>query len=63
MLEGGLQLGDALGRLPEALAALAELLLEPLGLDGGLLEILVDIVPVISLEGLSELDGPKGVKC
>lgn len=61
-LEFGLQLGDALGRLSEPLSVLAELLLEPFGLDRSFLEVFVDIVPVVTLERLTELDGAKGVE-
>ncbi len=63
MLEGRLELGDALGRLAQPFTALAQLLLEALGLDGGLLEVLVDIVPVVPLQGLAELDGPERIEC
>ena len=63
VLEGRLQLGDPLGGLAQSLTALAELLLEALGLDGGLLQVLVDIVPVVSLERLAELDGSERIKC
>ena len=59
----GLELGDGLGRLAQALVALAELLLETLGLHGGLLEVLVDVVAVVALQGLAELHGAEGVEC
>ena len=59
LLERRLELGDALGRLAEPLTALAELLLKTLGLDGRLFEVLVDVVPVVALQGLPELDRPQ----
>ena len=62
LFECRLQLGDALGGLAQPLAALAELLLQPLGFDGRLFEVLVDVVPVVALEGLTELDGPKRIE-
>src|SRR5664280_2414344 len=53
-----LQLGDAFSRLAEALTRLSQLLLEAFGFDRGLLQVFVHVVPVIPLEGLTELDGP-----
>ena len=60
--ELGLELGDALGRLTQPFTALAELLLQPFGFDGGLLQVLVDVVPVVSLEGLTKLDGTERIE-
>jgi hypothetical protein len=51
-------LGDAFSRLAEALTRLSQLLLEAFGFDRGLLQVFVHVVPVIPLEGLTELDGP-----
>ena len=62
LLELGLELRDALGGLAQPFAALAELLLEPLGLHGGFLEVLVDVVPVVPLQGLAELDGTERIE-
>ncbi len=63
VLEHLLQLRDALGGLPQPFTALAELLLETFGLDGRLLEVLVDVVPVVPLQGLPELDRPERIEC
>ena len=52
-----------LGRLAQPLGALAQLLLQAFGLDGRLLEVLVDVVPVVALQGLAELHGAERVEC
>jgi hypothetical protein len=62
-LQGRLQLGDALAGLAEALVGLTELLLQSLGLNGGLLEIFIDVVAVIPLEGFPKFNGPERIKC
>ena len=59
----GLELGDGLGRLAQALGVLAQLLLQAFGLDGGLLQVLVDVVAVVALQGLPELHGAERVEC
>ena len=58
----GLQLGDALRGLAHALVGLAHLLLEGLRLDGGLLQVLVDLVDVVPLQPEPELDRPQGLE-
>ena len=57
-----LELGDALGRLPESLPRLAHLLLQRLGIDCHALEVLVDVVDVIAAQRLAEFDGPQTVE-
>ncbi len=62
LLQHGLELGDALGRLLESLARLAHLFLERLGVYRHTLEVLVYVVDVVAAQGLAEFDGTQAVE-
>ena len=56
------ELRDPLAGLAQTLVELAHVLLERLGLLGGLVEVLVDLVDVVALEAEPELDGAQRVE-
>ena len=62
LLQHALELGDALGRLPESLPRLAHLFLQRLGVHRDTLEVLVDVVDVIAAKSLAEFDGAQAVE-
>ena len=57
-----LELGDALAGLAQPLVQLPDVVLEPLGLLGRLVQVLIDLVDVVALQPEAELDGAKRVE-
>ena len=57
-----LELRNPLARLAEPLVQLADVLLEPLGLLGSLVQVLIHLVDVVALQAETELHGAKGVE-
>ena len=62
LLQRLLELGDTLGRLARAVAGLAHLLLERFGFDGHALQVLIDIVDVVTPQRLAKFDRPETVE-
>ncbi len=57
-----LELGDPLARLTQPLVQLPDVLLEPLGLLGRLVQVLIDLIDVVPLQTEAELDRAQGVE-
>ena len=57
-----LQLGDALAGLAQPFVQLTDVLLQPLGLLGRLVQVLIDLVDVVALQTEAELDGAERVE-
>jgi hypothetical protein len=56
------QMSNTLRRLPQAFRSLTKLLVKSVCLDGGLFQVLVDLVDVVPLEPETKLDASQGLQ-